>query len=86
VLSWRTEEIASFDLGRPFTAQTAGPVLLVTVCPDIARLRAHVSIVASLGLVRTGEGTGGPRGFRAFKLTGLADPLPPLATCRSLGG
>ncbi|MFL9827971.1 ArnT family glycosyltransferase [Rhodoplanes sp. SY1] len=81
VLSWRTEEIPSFDLGTPYGPRTSGPVLLVTVCRDQARIRPHVATVEPLGLTRTGEGTGGPRGFHAFRLTGPKDPLPPLAVC-----
>lgn len=84
VLSWRTEEIPSFDLGSPYTAQTPGPVLLVTVCPDPRRIAAHVERVEPLGLVATGQGTGGPRGFRAFRLNGPRDPLGPLANCPGL--
>ncbi|MDQ0355114.1 hypothetical protein J2S22_002043 [Rhodoplanes tepidamans] len=81
VLSWRTEEIPSFDLGRPYGPRTEGPVVMITACRDVARIRPHVDTVEPLGLTRTGEGTGGPRGFHAFRLTGPKDPLPPLAVC-----
>ncbi|WP_146604409.1 ArnT family glycosyltransferase [Rhodoplanes roseus] len=81
VLSWRTEEIPSFDLGRPYGPRTPGPVLMVTACRDLDRITPLVEKVEPLGLTRTGDGTGGPRGFHAFRLTGPKDPLPPLAVC-----
>lgn len=83
VLSWRTEAIPQFDLGTPFTKDTPGPVLFVTVCPTLSRIEPYFSTVQPLGLTLTGQESGGPRGFHAVKLDGARGPLPPLPVCRA---
>lgn len=81
ILSWRTADIPSFDLGAPLTPAAREPVLFVTWCKDIERVRPYYAQVEPLGVFRTPIGVTGMRGFHAFKLSGNRGSIGVLPEC-----
>ena len=81
ILSWRTTALPHFDMTRGLSADTPGPILFVTGCPDSARIRPFYADIEPLGQSLFPAGRNGVRGFFAFKLAGNLRPIGPLAPC-----
>ncbi len=85
ILSWRTADIPHFDLAQPLTPAAREPILFVTWCPDIERIRPFYAQIEPLGEFRTPIGANGARGFHAFKLSGNRGTVGVLPECGRTG-
>ncbi len=81
VLSWRTADIPQFDLAQPLTQDTPEPILFVTACAEIERLRPFYGRIEALGRFTVPVGDNGARGYVAFKLAGVRGPISALPLC-----
>jgi len=84
VLSWptSTEPVDDFDLTRALTQAAALPVLYVSSCAAIERLKDYYDEVTPLGGFTTSAGPHTTRQYYAFKLAKPRHPIAALGDCR----
>ncbi|MGP8121992.1 MAG: ArnT family glycosyltransferase [Xanthobacteraceae bacterium] len=81
ILSWATTDSPGADLVHPLTQSAAEPVLLITSCPEEARLRPFYADVKPLGVYTVPVGSTGKRIFFAFRLASPRGPIGILQQC-----
>jgi len=79
VRAWPTSDLPTFDMTRPLAADTAQPILFITVCPLADRLEGFYAKVTYLGVFVPQDPV--PRAFHAFMLEDLRRPIGPLEEC-----
>ena len=81
VLSWPPVDEPRFDPIAPLTPSAAEPILFVSLCPDIERLRPSYGEIDPLGRITFPAGMGREGGYYAFILAKNRAPIAPLAMC-----
>jgi hypothetical protein len=85
-LSWPESEIPEhqFDLTRALDNSAAEPVLFVSTCPVVSRLRRFYGDVQPLGPIDIRTGPTTSRQYHAFRLAARRQPIGPLGPCAEM--
>ena len=82
-LSWPGSKIPDhqFDLTRPLDSSAQEPVVFVSQCGVVSRLKRFYADVTPLGDITVPTGPSTKRQFHAFKLTGRKRDIEPIGAC-----
>ena len=84
VLWWRSEELPAFELKQALTEQSPEPIVFVTGCAALDKVRSVYTTVEPLGRIVAPIGKlprNGERVFYAVRLSGPRGMIPPFGGC-----
>ena len=84
VLWWRSEELPAFELKQALTQESPEPIVFVTGCAALDKVRSVYATVEPLGRIVAPIGKlpqNGERVFYAFRLSGPRGMIPPFGGC-----